>query len=741
MISIRNLSFSYEKETRTILENVSFDIREGEYVALMGENGCGKSTLVSCINGLLTPTVGSVLVNGFDVGTAILADEAGEKKATGSLRQICAFVGTVTQNPDSQIIGSTVEEDAAFGPENLGLSESEIKTRVDCSLRDVGLEELRDRAPQTLSGGEKQRLAIAGVLAVKSPCLLLDEPASMLDPESTDNLLSLMDELNRAGKTIIHVTHDLKHTERARRCLVLYKGKLVFDGTPAELLKKSALEQWGLRADFAKPPYAPMLTGQESAIRFDSVFFSYSKMKKRIQFQGNGSYLTQPRSAGLDNITVDIPQNSTVAVIGKSGCGKTTFLKHINGLLQPSGGTVTVAGKEKPFKRAALAVQSPESALFETYIADDVAFAPRNAKVKGKTLVQIVKTAMEDAGLPWEEFAEREARTLSGGEKRRAALAGALAMDSKIVLLDEPFAGLDAKNRAHAMNMIFEQKAKGKTVVAATHSMETVEAFDFALAMEKGRIIAFGESSEVLRAYLGEKGRAESREQADFNLKAVAPSPFLQKLGAGKKLLALLSLCTAALMGSIFFPASVLALTLLAGVFLGRISAGFLLKRALSNLPLLAIVVFFQLVYRWAGDESRVLVEFFLISITIDEVYRSVSIIMRVFAVIMCLNLYIMVTPLRESLRVINLFMARMKIPHGRDAAMSLGIALRCTPILAEEAERIRTAQLSRGGKKGFRGSFAVIIPLLLRALEKSETLASALLLRLYSTQESVSDE
>jgi energy-coupling factor transport system ATP-binding protein len=733
MISIRNLSFSYEKETRTILENVSFDIREGEYVALMGGNGCGKSTLVSCVNGLLTPPMGSVLVNGLDVGAAIRADDAGETKAAGSLRQIRAFVGTVTQNPDSQIIGSAVEEDAAFGPENLGLVESEIKTRVARSLMDVGLGELRDRAPQTLSGGEKQRLAIAGVLAVESPCLLLDEPASMLDPESTDNLLSLMDELNKAGKTIIHVTHDLKHTERARRCIVLYKGRLVFDGTPADLLKSPTLEQWGLSADFAKPPRAPLLAGQKSAIKFNSVFFSYPKMKKKIQFQEDSASPVRPRSAGLNDITLDIPQNSTVAVIGRSGCGKTTLLKHINGLLKPSAGSVIVESNEKSFKRAALAVQSPESALFETYIADDIAFAPRNAKVKGKALVQIVKSSMEDVGLSWGEFAEREARTLSGGEKRRAALAGALAMDSKIVLLDEPFAGLDAKNRALALNMIFEQQAKGSTVIAATHSMETVEAFDLALAMQDGRIIAFGAPSEVLRVYLGrQEGRAESRDRADSVSKGAAFSPFLQKIGAGRKLLALLGLFVVALTGNMFFPASVLAFVLFAGVFLGRISAGFLFKRALSNLPLLSVVVFFQLVYRWSGDDSRVIAEFFFVSITVGEVYRSASIIIRVFAVTMCLNLYMAVTPLRESLRVVNLFMARMKFPHGQDAAMSLGIALRCTPILAEEAERIRTAQLSRGGKKGFRGAFAVIIPLLLRALEKSETLASALLLRLY---------
>ncbi|MDR1466129.1 MAG: ATP-binding cassette domain-containing protein [Treponema sp.] len=719
MINIRNLSFSYERE---ILKNISFNVNKGEYIALMGENGCGKSTLVSCINGLLTPPAGAVLVNGLDVSAAIHEDDT--NKNPSALRQIRTFVGTVTQNPDSQIVGSSVEEDAAFGAENLALHETEIKKRVENALADVDLAELWDHIPQTLSGGEKQRLAIAGVLAVQSPCLLLDEPSSMLDSESTAKLLSLMDDLNAAGKTIIHITHDLKHAARARRCLVLHKGTLVFDGIPMHLLQSPELERWGLKANFTNPP-RKTAPEQTAAIRFDSVSFSYSKDKNnRKRFQIHGK-----QSGGLTNVTLHIPQSSTVAVIGKSGCGKTTLLKHINGLLKPNEGTVSIAGK--PFLRAALAIQSPESALFETYVADDVAFAPKNAKLKGKPLVQAVKTAMKDAGLPFTDFADRETRALSGGEKRRAALAGALAMDSKIILLDEPLAGLDAKNRAHALNMIFEQQAKGKTVVAVIHSLDAVEFFDFALAMDKGRVTAFGTPSVVLNAGAAVKAGAA---YAQTSLGEASSHSFLQKLGAGKKLLALLGLCSVALTGNLFFPAGTLVAALLAGVFLGGASASFLLKQAFSNIPLLGVIVLLQLAFDWTGDESRVLVEFF-ISITAAEVYRSVSIIIRVLAVSTCLTLYIAVTPLRETLRVVNRSLAHIRFLRGRDIAMALGISLRWTPILAEEAERIRTAQLSRGGKKGLRGAFAIVIPLLLRALEKSETLASALLLRLYPPQ------
>ncbi|MDR0643667.1 MAG: ATP-binding cassette domain-containing protein [Treponema sp.] len=729
MISVRDLSFSYGKET-TVLEKIRFDIDQGEYVALMGENGCGKSTLVSCINGLLTPPPGAVSVYGLDVSAAVSANNDGDKASSfaGDLRQIRTLVGTVTQNPDSQIIGSAVEEDTTFGPENLGLSETEIKARVDRALAAVGLEGLRERPTQTLSGGEKQRLVIAGALAVGSPCLLLDEPTSMIDPESAERLLSVIDALNEAGTTIVHITHDLKHTVRARRCLVLHKGRLVFDGTPADLLKNPQLEPWGLKAR-APLPIKNSPADNAYSIRFESVFFSYYSYKKNLFYKQH----VQDASSGLYNVTVSIPQNSLVAVIGKSGCGKTTFLKHINGLLVPEAGNVSVAGKGDLFKRAALAIQSPESALFEAYVADDVAFAPRNAGIKGKPLVQSVKTAMEDAGLPFAEFAERETRSLSGGEKRRAALAGALAMDSKILLLDEPFAGLDAKNRAHIMNMVFEQQAKGKTIIVVTHSPDMVDAFDFVLAMDKGRIRAFGTPAEVLGAGEAKGKRTYPQTILDnCNRKEANPLPSLRNLGSGKKLLLLLGLGGVALAGNVFFPAGVMIFAFLAGVFWGRVSARFLLKSAFSSLPLLGIVVFFQLAFNWVNDESSVFVEFFHISITTAEVYRSISIVIRVFAIVVCLTLYSAVTPLRETLRAVNHFLVPLKFLHGRDIAMALGISLRFTPILAGEAERIKTAQRSRGGKKGVRGAFAVIIPLLLRALEKSETLASAMLLRLY---------
>jgi energy-coupling factor transport system ATP-binding protein len=484
-ISIQNLSFRYEKSAEDALKQLNLDIYEGEYLTILGANGSGKSTLISCINGLLSPPVGAVTV--FDNAAPL------DPSNDAQLEKIRLAIGTVLQNPDAQFVGSVAEEDAAFGPENLGLGKDEVMRRVNDALSIVGLEHLRKRQIEFLSGGEKQRLAIAGVLALETNSLILDEAASMLDPESAASLLDLLDTLVKRGKTIIHITHNLDDALRSHRSIVLHKGALVFDGSPADLLKRPELEDWGFwvpnkggehrsresgtgrfgcahrpsrKSEAAstllpltpKPTASPLPPLLPPVIRFTSVFYNYPT--------GNAISAGNAGVPVLSDVSFCVPQNSTVALIGKSGCGKTTLLKHINALLLPSSGSVEVLGtdtydKKVPLRslrfKAALAIQSPESALFEAYVADDVAFGPKNAGIRGQALLQRVKTALNDTGLDFALFADREIASLSGGEKRRAALAGVFAMDSEILLLDEPVAGLDGKSTERLLSLIMEQ--------------------------------------------------------------------------------------------------------------------------------------------------------------------------------------------------------------------------------------------------------------------------------------------
>jgi energy-coupling factor transport system ATP-binding protein len=622
----------------------------------------------------------------------------------------------------------------------------------------------------------------------------------------------------------------------------------------------------------AVPAHPAGTPGSPPAVSFAAVSFAYQ--------QGSTASVL-----GLRGVSLDIPRNSSVALIGRSGCGKTTLLKHINALLLPAAGAVCVLGQntlDKAVKlralrfKAGLAIQSPESALFETYIADDVSFGPRNAGERGRALFKKVSDALEAVALPFAAFADRETVSLSGGEKRRAALAGVLALDSEMLLLDEPAAGLDGKNQARIANLIRELQARGKTVIVTTHSMEAAAAFDYVGVMDKGRLAAFGTpraifgrlwradwglrlpwTVAVARALTGGSDSAVPLSAAellafvqsapptpppvpvpvagedagvlpnaptpppvpvpaavedagvlpdaptpppvpvpaagedagvlpdaptpppvpvpaageDAGVLPNAPTPppvpaaepvtvppqrrrktgtalfrnnpfgqfldrpsALRRLGAGKKLLLLFVLGSAAVAGRPLFSAGIAAFIIAAGFFFGKIKPALFLKGIVPALPFAGVFIFFQLIFAWSNDTSRVFLRLGIFSITGDEIRRSLSIAARVIALISAFSLYLAVTPLRETLRAVNALLfplARFGIP-GRDIAMIIGISLRFVPVLTEETERIVTAQVSRGGKRGIKAALSLIIPLLLRALERSETLAQAMLLRLY---------
>lgn len=232
-ISFENVSFAYENDDDTpvyALTNVSFDVEEGEFVALCGGNGSGKSTLSKLMNGLLLPDAGSVSV----FGEKTTSDE--NEKDDKNVYNIRSTVGLVFQNPDNQMVASIIEDDIAFGPENLGVPREEIEERITWSLKVVGMETYRKHTPSKLSGGQKQRIAIAGILAMKPRVLVLDESTSMLDPEGRVEVMETLKKLNQEeGITIIHVTHNMDECAYANRALVLKNGKLVFEGTPDEL--------------------------------------------------------------------------------------------------------------------------------------------------------------------------------------------------------------------------------------------------------------------------------------------------------------------------------------------------------------------------------------------------------------------------------------------------------------------------------------------------------------------------
>ncbi len=235
LLELKNVSFSYDKRTRAV-KNVSFEVEKGEYVAVIGHNGSGKSTLAKLFNGLLLPTKGELSVGGFSTA---------DKK---NLYEIRKRVGVVFQNPDNQLISSIVEDDVAFGPENLGLSREEIGNRIDFALKAVEMEDFRKSTPERLSGGQKQRIAIAGVLAIRPEILVLDESTSMLDPEGRAEILEIVEKLNKEqGVTVITITHYMDEVIKADRVFVMNDGEIVLSGTPKEIFARGEqLRAFGL---------------------------------------------------------------------------------------------------------------------------------------------------------------------------------------------------------------------------------------------------------------------------------------------------------------------------------------------------------------------------------------------------------------------------------------------------------------------------------------------------------------
>ncbi len=232
--SLQELGYSYLEVGNLALDGIDLEVQRGDWIALLGGNGSGKSTLAKHFNALLTPMQGACFICGMD------------SRDDKNLWEIRKTVSMVFQNPENQIVSTVVEDDTAFGPENLGLPAEEIRARVDSALKIAGLWDKAEVASYTLSGGQKQRLAIAGAIAMDTPCIVLDEPTAMLDPQGRKEVMDLLKSLHGKGTTIIHITHRLEEIENATKVVVLKKGKLVWRGTPKELFLRQELESWGL---------------------------------------------------------------------------------------------------------------------------------------------------------------------------------------------------------------------------------------------------------------------------------------------------------------------------------------------------------------------------------------------------------------------------------------------------------------------------------------------------------------
>jgi energy-coupling factor transport system ATP-binding protein len=491
-IEISNLSFTYENRTAPALNKINLLIEPREFVLLAGASGSGKSTLIKCINGLIPHRYvgeysGQVCVRGQPVPES-------------QFLALSLTVGTVLQEADKQLVSSIVEDDVAFGPGNLALPRPEIERRVKSSLESMDILGLHERSIFAISGGQKQRLAIADVLAMEPDILLFDEPLANLDSNGVHLMQSIFRTLHEAGKTILVSEHRTEEVLRSEpnRVVVIDNGNLLADSEDPKVLVKFkdilkvpaeyALENAGPIAPLTgtQAPYRESQSANE-LIRVEAVNFEYSGSVKALR-----------------GINFTICEGERVALLGNNGAGKSTLALILVGLLKPTSGRVLIEGKDAKAlstseiaRTLCLVFQSPFSMLFARTVRDELSFGPKNLGFEAERIASIVPETASRCSIG--HLLDGSPFASSFGEKKRICVGAALTMQPKCIILDEPTAGQDYKSCSNFMNFICSLREHVKSFIVITHDPDlAIEYTDRAIVLNDGKIIADGHTHRVL---------------------------------------------------------------------------------------------------------------------------------------------------------------------------------------------------------------------------------------------------
>jgi len=492
---VEDLSFRYRDRETLALRNISFSVMRGEILLVAGASGCGKTTLLRCINGLIPRSY-----KGERSGQILIDDQ---ETSGWSLAKISQNVGTVLQDPERQILGTKVLHEVAFGLENLAVPRPEIITRVDEALKYLNISYLRDRETFNLSGGEKQKVALAGVLAMRPSILLLDEPLASLDPASAYETLDMVRRLADEGMTVVMIEHRVEDVLRIHpdRVMFMSDGEIKYLGPLAGLEKAVDYHEVKLPAKLIieraandpAPEELKILPGvvgggfaTEPLVRFENVAFDYESGKEV-----------------LHGINLGIRRGDVIAVLGPNGAGKTTFVKHAIGLLKPKVGHVLVGGRDT--REASVAqiastlgyvFQSPSHMLFAPTVYEELSFGPKNLGHPVEQIGKEVKEALQIVNLVDKE--KDPPLALSFGQQKRVSIAAILAMRSRILVMDEPTAGQDYKNYMNFMDAIL-QLPEFEAILFITHDVDLAVIFaNRVLIVADGRLVADGSPHDVL---------------------------------------------------------------------------------------------------------------------------------------------------------------------------------------------------------------------------------------------------
>lgn len=758
-VALRGVRFSYDNGATWALDGVDLSVRAGERVCIVGPNGSGKSTLSRIVAGLAAPDAGTVTV----LSERVFDGDTGPDP--DAYRRARRGIGAVFQNPEDQLVTTVVEDDVAFGPENLGIAHDDIGRRIAEALQAVDMTESRAADPTVMSGGQQQRIAIAGTMAMQPAMVVFDEPTAMLDGAARAEVMAVLDSLQAHGVTIVHITHHADETLRAGRVIRMESGRIVADGRPRR--------DDAARATSADQPHPPAdgddepRPDAEPIIAVEHVSFTYPGQTSPV----------------IDDLSLNIARGETVALMGHNGAGKTTLARLLCALERPDDGSITVAGvpvalarggrratargrrsgaagagrPRKPrtasrAQRRALrrhvgyVMQHPERQLFADTVAQDVAYGPRNQGLDEAAVREHVEWALRLLRIG--HLADRSPFALSGGQQRLAAIAGVLACRPDVLIMDEPTAGLDARASARIHDLIRTLRAQGVTVLVITHSAAEAAAMG-------ARIITMGQpprtrpdqadaSHRNADASRSDRhrhdivdGGADNTDDADGAEDTEGSGP-LGTLDPRVKMVTFLVLMFTAFAISNAWQLG-LAAALTAGIIaVGRLNPLRLLAAVRLILGMLVVMGLLNLFFARGGD---VLAAWGPLTITTGGVQTAALYTLR-FALVIVLGAVMMETTtptaLTDAIGSLLSPLRRFGV-HTQEIALVLSLALRFLPTLAREAHAVIDAQSARGGDietgspaKRLRALTAIVVPVFAGTLRHADNLALALDARCY---------
>lgn len=536
-IELNDVSFTYRSQRdETALDGVSCAIDCGEVVGIAGPTDAGKSTLCRLLAGYIPS-----LFDGLVTGTATVGDV---EVTDPTVERLVDDVGVVFENPFDQLSGTTttVRQEVAFGPENVGLPREEIETRVSEALLKVGIEQLADRNPRALSGGQVQRLAIASMLAMQPKTLIFDEPTSQLDPTGTEEVFEVIDDMRDMGYTVVVVSHDIDRlAATVDRLLLFSDSKLLLDGAPEEVLTAdrsidryvqipdpircgTQLREWGMVAPNDDVPLTVEGAIAEIEPLVDSDRFGESTRTDETCRDSAAESIVKLTDVvyeydgcvrALCGVSLALDRDDRcVCLIGQNGAGKSTLIKHFNGLLQPTTGTVQVRGVETSEASVAdlardvgISFQNPDDQLFHSSIEAEVRYGPENLQYEQSRIDALAERELERLDLL--DVRHENPYDVGYQTRKRVAIASVLAMDTPVVVLDEPTGGLDAPSKTILGEAIADLSDAGKVVVVVTHDMDFAgEHADRVVVLAEGEVLADGDPRAVF-------GRLDALERAD----------------------------------------------------------------------------------------------------------------------------------------------------------------------------------------------------------------------------------